>query len=316
MQTTSNGYTIPFWISSDYYTHVLHNNPALINEFPRLQKDMPEINSDHSDLHIYPYIHAMPAILSMGCNHNCSFCPTAKIFKGNIYYGDYDKILYNYRNMNVHFLDENFFRNDMKHLLPLLKHYNIKWLAMSHFNDAMEVYENFGEKYLYECGLRVIEIGLENISLMRKVKGDGIQNKKIEIYYLNLTLLPGETKETIQSTSNWMKTHSLRNPIHYDNALWYTPGQFYFPYSNPVNDGIMLKTKYARVVPTYVPNSLLNQTATVLNEKIINKYTYFLYTPEHVFHPKTKSFSIREFVGNDYKKVMWVVEGIRIGAII
>lgn len=316
MQTQVNGYIIPFWISSDYYEKVLDNNPQNINLFPDLQKNIPEINKDHSDLHIYPYIKATPAILSMGCNNQCSFCPTAHIFKGKIYYGDYEKILLNYINQNVHFLDENFFHNDMKSLLPLLKKYNIKWLAMAHFEDVMKVYEEFGEDYLYDCGLRVIEIGLENIALMRKVTGDGVPNCKIEIYYLNLSLLPGETKESIRETAEWMKRHNLRNPIYYNNALWYSPGQYYFPYKKEEKEGILLKTKYARIIPTYVPNSLLDQTVTVINIELVNRYMYFMYTFRHIFEPKYSTFKVRDFVGDDYRKVMWIVVGIRIGAIV
>lgn len=316
MQTQFNEYIIPFWISSDYFEKVLDNDPRNINLFPELQKVNPEINKDHSDLHVYPYTKAIPAILSMGCNNQCSFCPTAHIFKGRIYYGDYEKILPNYENLNVHFLDENFFHNDMKRLLPLLKKYNIKWLSMGHFEDVMRTYDEFGEEYLYDCGLRVIEIGLENISLMRKVKGNGVPNRKVEIYYLNLSLLPGETKETIKETAEWMKSHSLRNPIYYNNALWYSPGQYYFPYEKKEESGILLKTKYARIVPTYVPDSLLDETVTVLNCEIINKYVHFMYTREHIFTPAHTSFKVREFVGKDYRKVMWIVVGIRIGAIV
>lgn len=316
MKTVFNGYTIPFWISSDYFVNILDNDPQKINCFPQLQKLYPEINRDHSDLHIYPYTDAIPAILSMGCNNQCSFCPTGKAFHGRIYYGDYDLILSNYKNQNVHFLDENFFRNDMKTVLPLLKKYNVTWLAMGHYEDVMNAYEEFGEKYLYECGLRVIEIGLENIALMRKVQGDGIPNSLIEIYYLNLSLLPGENVATIKETANWMKTHSLRNPIHHFNGVWYAPGQYYFPYDNVVKNGIMLKTNLARVVPTYVPYSFLNDTVTISNVELVNKYAFFLATKDHMFYPKHKTFTISDFVEQDYRKIMWTIIGIRVGAII
>ena len=58
MQTEFNGYIIPFWISSDYFEKILNNNPKNINLFPEFQKMSPEINKDHSDLHIYPYTEA------------------------------------------------------------------------------------------------------------------------------------------------------------------------------------------------------------------------------------------------------------------
>lgn len=309
-------HVVPFWISSDYYDKVLHNDPNNINKFWEIQEKYPEINHDHNNLHIYPYTEARPAILSMGCNNQCDFCPAAKIFKGKIYFGDPEIILPHYENENVHFLDENFFHNDMDVILPLLKKYNIKWLAMSHYEDTMAVYEKYGEDYLYDCGLRVIEIGLENIALMRKVKGDGVPNRRIEIFYLNLTFLPGETKSTIQQTAEWMKSHCMRNPIISYNGLWFAPGQYYFPYGKPEPDGILLKTKYARVVPTYIPNSFLDQDLKIIDIDLINKYSQFVYTKEYIFNPRSGTYNMREFIGNDYKKAMWATVGIRVGGII
>ena len=316
MKTVSNGYIIPFWISNDYFSNILNNNPLLINEFPRFQKEKPYINTDHSDLHIYPYIEALPAILSMGCRNTCSFCPTATAFKGKVYFGDPEIILPHYENMNVHFLDEDFFLNDMNRVLPLLRKYNIKWLAMSHFDNVALVYEKYGEDFLYDCGLRVVEVGLENISLMRKVKGNGLLNNKVEILYLNLSFLPGETKETIRETAHWMRSHNVKNPLLTYNGSWFSPGQYYFPYDKKHEDGIMLKTKYARVVPTYVPYSLLNQKMTILDYKLVNKYIHFIYSEEYQFFPKETEYMISSFIQDDYKKAMWLTVGLRVGAII
>lgn len=63
-------------------------------------------------------------------------------------------------------------------------------------------------------------------------------------------------------------------------------------------------------------DSLLDQTVTVLNCEMINKYVYFMYTRVHIFTPKYSSFKVREFVEKDYREVMWIVVGIRIDAII
>lgn len=308
---------VPFWISSDYFIHALKANPYSINNFCKIQMENPKLNKDHSDLHIYPYVKAKPAILSLGCRNLCSFCPTSKIYNGNIYFGDPEFILPHYKNHNIHFLDENFFLNDMDLVLPLLQKYNIKWLAMSHFDDAMEIYDKYGEDYLYYCGLRVVEIGLENIVLLRKVKNEGIPNQKTEIFYLNMTFLPNETKESIQQTSDWMKTHNLRNPIYHYNGLWYAPGQFYYPYNTQEKDGIILSTKYARVVPTYIPNSFLEQDFEVKDLELVNRYAQFIYSEKHTFClPPHKKYNIREFIDNSYVKAMWLVVGLRVGGLI
>jgi len=206
------------------------------------------------DLHIYPYDHAQPALLSMGCFNRCSFCPTAKHFQGNVYFGDPEIILPYYGGATVHFMDEDFFRNDMAVVLPLLDKLGIIWTAMSTFDSFAEVLSKYGDGMLYHYGLRCVEIGLENVDLMMKVKHD-ITTKMVEVYYLNMTCLPGETKQTIRNNREWMKDRSLKRPIHFNNGLWYAPGQFYYPYDTVRTDGIMLPSKYARTRPTYIPDT-------------------------------------------------------------
>ncbi len=307
---------VPFWITSDYFERVLKNNPENINRFWELQNAYPKINEDHSDLHIYPYVKAIPAVLSMGCNNQCSFCPTAEKFKGKIYFGDAERILPHYKDMNVHFLDENFFHNDMDIILPLLKKYNIKWLAMAHFEDVMNAYNKFGEDYLYDCGLRLIEVGLENIALMRKVPGDGVPNNKVEIFYLNLTFLPNETKSTIQETAEWMKTHNLKNPIYHYNGVWYAPGQYYFPYGKNEPDGIVLETEFARIVPTYIPNSFLNEEVEIIDKDLVNRYVHLVASKYNIQNPEKNHYIVKDFIGENFRKAIWLAIGIRVGGII
>lgn len=306
---------VPFLITSDYFERFLKNNPENINRFWEIQQKYPYINKDHSDLHIYPYTQAVPAVLSMGCNNQCEFCPTSKIFKGKIFFGDPELILPHYKDMNVHFLDENFFHNDMDIILPLLKKYNIKWLAMAHYEDVMAAYNKYGEDYLYDCGLRIIEVGLENIALMRKVPGDGVPNKKVEIFYLNLTFLPNETKSSIKETAEWMQTHNLKNPIYHYNGMWYSPGQYYYPYGKPEPDGIVLNTELARVVPTYIPNSFLDEEVQIIDKELVNKYVLLVTSKNNLFNPNKDKYLVRDFIGNDYRKAIWLTIGIRVGGI-
>lgn len=312
----SNSYVVPFKISSDYYEVVMESKPENINNFSELLKNYPEMMNDHNDLHIYPYTSAEPAFLSVGCNNRCEFCPTAEVFQGNIYYGDPQIILPKYSNKNIHFLDENFFYNDLDEILPLLKKYNIKWAAMGYFSDVQDAYHKYGEDYLFECGLRLIEIGLENIALMRKVDDEGIDNDKIEILYLNLSFLPGETKETIKENAEWMKEHSVNNPIYHNNGMWYSPGQYYYPYGKNEPNGIMLNSIYARSRPTFVPNSLLFQEIEIVSDEFVNKYIGLMYSDNYQLRPKNKRYTIRDFIDGDYKKAIWLTVGLRVGAIV
>ncbi|MDA8131123.1 MAG: radical SAM protein, partial [Elusimicrobia bacterium] len=200
-------YVVPFKQTLAYFKEVLKGDPANLDRFPQLHKASGW--NFNCDLHHYPYVHARPSMLSVGCKNNCFFCRTAEEFKGRVYYGDYAKILSNYENEQLHFMDEDFFTNpSMDGILKTLKGRRIIWLALTTYRNMAAALDKYGEDYLYECGMRTVELGLENVVLCRKVETH-LPLKKIRIYYLNLTALPGETKETIQENARWMTPRSM-----------------------------------------------------------------------------------------------------------
>jgi len=306
---------VPFKTPVDYFTQALDGKPENINRFYQIQKDDPQWLTYDNDLHIYPYVHAVPSMLSMGCNNKCKFCPTAKLHKGKVHFGDPEIIIPNYKNMNIHFMDENFFRNDMDVVLPLLRKYKIKWLAMSTYKETMKVIETYSEEYLYKCGLRCVEMGLENVDLMMKVDEAPYSFDEIAPYYLNMTFLPGETKETILNNAKWMRERmrSLEHPIHFNNGVWWAPGQFYYPYGRKHKDGIMLDGKYARTQPTYIPNSFLDQDMEIVDLEDVNYHSQLTY--DFKLYPEKDEYNIREFISGDVKRAMWVVVGLRVEGI-
>jgi len=309
--------TIPFKTPLDYFKEACNENPFLIDTFYEFMQTNESWKKQDCDLHIYPYTHAFPAMLSMGCKNTCYFCPTGQYYKGKIYYGNPAIIIPKYKNENVHFMDENFFANDMKTILPLLKENNINWLAMTTYEDACRIIEEYGELYLYECGLRILEIGLENIVLMKKVKEEIKEKyglKIIEIYYLNMTFLPNETKSSIRSNALWMMGRDLGRPIHFNNGIWYAPGQFYYPYDEIRNDGIMLESPFARTRPTYVPNTFLFESIKISDLEKVNYYSQLVFDTK--FYPQKTEYNIEEFIDKDYKKAMWLTIGLRCGAIL
>jgi len=208
---------IPFKTPVDYFKKILRGKYENINRFKTLLGN--RWQEYDCDLHIYPWTKARPGMLSVGCPNQCPFCPTAHLHKGRIHFGDYERIIPQYVDECIHFMDENFFYNNMEVVLPLLKKYNIRWLAMSDYESIVRVLETFGEYYLYECGLRVIEVGLENIVLYKKVQKE-IETQKIQIYYLNMTCLPEETKMSIKENAAWMEMSNkpIMNPIHFNNG--------------------------------------------------------------------------------------------------
>jgi len=305
------GASVPFKTPSEYFLNALGGDSSKIEHWDDIRAAV-GWDSEDNDLHVYPHTHAVSAMLSMGCEWKCKWCPTFKHFQGTVVKGDPEKILVRYEGKSVHFMDENFMHNDLDVVLPILKRLNIKWLCMTMYPNLVKALDKYGEDYLAECGLVCVEMGLENVSLMMKCKGD-LNVTKFSPYYLNLTCMPGETKETIQENAAWMKPRSLKDPIHYNNGLWYAPGQYYFTYGDVRDDGRFVDATRARVRPTYIPNSLLNQDFKIDSLSQANYYSQLVYGEK--MYPEKLTGNIGEFIGTDHKKAMWMVAGIRCGAI-
>jgi hypothetical protein len=307
---------VPFKTPTDYYADLLGGDPDALNRFHERWLARVDWRGYDEDLHVYPFTVARPAALSFGCPNRCSFCPTAALHKGRVVVGDPARILPPYAATCVHMMDENFFRApNFRDSLRYLKSYGIRWLCMSDFESTMAVLEEYGERELADCGLKVVEVGLENISLMRKVKGSGIPHSLIEIYYLNMTFLPGETKETIRATAEWMKPRSLQHPIHFNNGLWYAPGQYYFDYSGRSRtDGRYLDNpNHARTRPTFVPDTFLQQDFKVASMEETNYYSQLVY--DFKLYGRIVGGNIGEFVGSDWRRAAWLAVGLRVGGI-
>lgn len=320
---------IPFKTPTAYFFEALGGDESRINDFPSIFPTLgPEWATMDADLHAYPYTSAVPGMLSMGCPCVCFFCPTAKHFKGRVAYGDPEKIVPQYEGRTVHWMDENFLTHpDLADVLDLLKRFNVTWLAMSTAKAVNKALDQFGEDRLFESGLRVVEMGLENPALMMKVKQPPLLHRIIP-YYLNLTFLPGETPETVEEAALWMRQagRSIRRPIHHNNGVWYAPGQFFYPY-RPVeggpkgmiepeirDDGITLQPEHARTRPTFIPHTFLVEDYEIRDLEAANYYGQLVYGYK-VYDPP-RAGSIAQFIGNDPMRAAWLVTGIRCGAII
>jgi len=312
---------IPFKTPPDYFREILNSKYSNINSFFELYQNFDNYGDD-TDLHIYPYVTAQPGLLSVGCDKKCSFCPTFKLHKGNITNGDIDIIIPKYKDMSIHWMDENFFANDMTKILPLLKQYNIKSLVMSTASTINEVFDKFGEQYLYDCGIVAIETGLENVTLYNKVKLLTINPKLITMLYLNMSLFPKETKETLQANSQYMMDKTPNNLIHHYNFNWYSPGQYFYDYGVPTKDMISIEGNIARVLPTNLPTSLSNQSIQFTNIKLSNYYNRLInkisISPDLRFDGSIIEFvklDVYNILNNtlltEQEKLAYVVTGIR-----
>ena len=309
---------VPFKTPVDYFVQLLGGDKANLNRFHEIWSANPGWQGYDNDLHIYPYVDAKPAMLSAGCKNRCPFCPTAAFYNGNVYRGDFDKILPPYKGCQVHFMDEDFFENNydnMDDILKALRSLNITWLAMTHNSTLNKIIDRYGEDYLYDCGCVCIEVGLENVALMMKIRHE-VKLRRIALYYLNMVLLPGETKETIRANGKFMETRTLEKPIHFNNGTAYGPGQYYHIYDDNFfpADGLIMPGLFARAKPSYVPDSLLEQNFKIRSLEHANYFSQLVYGFKAYNPPKEGS--IAEFVELDSERLMWLIVGLRIGAIV
>jgi hypothetical protein len=314
-----------FKIPVDYFKDAMDGDPEGFYRLKTIQDENYEWVENDNDLHVYPYVHAVPAMLSAGCAQKCDFCPTSQYFKGTKYRADPERVLKDYVGQNVHFMDEDFFDNpDIDHILTLTQRYGIKFLAMSTYRNLRKMVDRYGERGLATKGLAVAEVGLENVALYKKVE-DVILNpsRHFEILFLNMTYLKGETKYTIQANAEWMKERSLRNPIHFTNGMWYSPGQYLYNYGthDSLPDRNRMSPPVSRSLPTFVPDSFLNEDFEINDLSRCNYYSQLVIDTK--LYPEKTAYNVEEFLkcsekkmqNVDYVKAMWLAIGLRVGGL-
>jgi len=312
-------YEIVFKTPVQYYVELLKENPDNINKMQDILKDNPEWLDSDGDLHIYPYVDAVPALLTAGCKNSCKFCPSYQYYKGRTFAGDYELVLNQLKNKQVHFMDEDFSNNDLDKIFPLIKKNNIQCLFMTTPNKFQDMINNYGEDYLYQHGVRAVEMGLENIIHMNKVKNFKIKKpEKIQILFLNISFFDGETKESLRENAKFIKQYDPSKLMYYNNYNSYGTGQFYFEYDANKREGlkekgIVIESRKARTSPTFVPNSFLNEDFEIIDLEKTNHYS--LLSNSVKFIPKKNNHNIFNFCGYDTKKYKWLVTGIKCGGI-
>ena len=81
------GAVVPFKTPSEYFLHALKGDPANMERWHEIRAEIGWEDEDN-DLHVYPYTHAVAAMLSMGCEWKCKWCPTFKHFQGTVIRAD------------------------------------------------------------------------------------------------------------------------------------------------------------------------------------------------------------------------------------
>lgn len=315
-----------FKIPVDYFRDAMAGDPEGFYRLKSIQDENYEWIANDNDLHVYPYVHAVPAMLSAGCAQRCDFCPTAQYFNGTKYRADPERVLRDYAGQNVHFMDEDFFDSpDIDDILLLTKKYGIRFLAMSTYRNLRRMVDRYGERGLADHGLAVVEAGLENVVLYKKVE-DQILNpsRYFEILFLNLTYLDGETKETIKANAEWMKLRSLKDPIHFTNGMWYSPGQYLYNYGthDSLPDRNRMSPPVSRSLPSFIPDSFLSEDFEIENLSLVNYYCQLV--ADTKLYPEKRTYNVEEFLkatekkmkNPDYVRAIWLAIGFRVGGLV
>lgn len=245
----------------------------------------------------------IPFFTSYGCPNSCSFCPATieQPRRVTLPVSAVHRTLEQLPagNRLVHFADEDFFADTRRAACILSKanRLGIKSIALA----CVESYYKFlttvpnAEALLRKMVL--VEIGLETISAslrkdMHKRKAlEGISTTEklsafspVPIFWFALSFFPGETLDTLNSTGRFLEKHGL---LPEDltlrirtNANVLGLGQFFMPYpgtkgvEKALKEGRVINKHPSRLIPSYIPNSLLQSVIKVTKSDEHTRYQY------------------------------------------
>jgi hypothetical protein len=235
-----------------------------------------------------------PLFASAGCPNKCAFCPVPAVKDKWLQLTvdeAKDAIRRTFiRGNNIHFMDEDFFldtkyavelihfMHDLQATIVAMGGMRIKWIALASVPSFARTLKELGEDYLVEAGLFLAEIGLESSNAKLRASmnktGDSTQleyilenSKKINKFWLTVTLFPGETITTLNDIGNFLKLHGTQADMHGDRLVTNGNvgglGQFFQRYYGttmyePSSElGWVLEERPIRLSPSFIPNSLL-----------------------------------------------------------
>lgn len=247
----------------------------------------------------------VPLFSSYGCGCNCTFCPVPPNRKHALN-RRVAVSLEEFRTMcqwafrndyNVHFCDEDFigfFGEGLEKLNVLrLRQTNprnnkiIFLTTVSSLKNLLNtlIHANIDpETYLREAGVHLIEVGLESPSLRAVMNKTGTMDDvmfivktlpKDMVFWLTMSLFPGENIQTLNDAGEWFDEHGFSINELGDRLSASTTGglgQFFQLYhdSNGYLDAargcIVLDGTPTRLSPSIIPMSLYNDCFTI-NEK-------------------------------------------------
>lgn len=234
-----------------------------------------------------------PLFTSYGCPNGCAFCPSTK----NCGRTRIEVPLPHVKAMlnsclekgirSIHFTDEDFFF-DIDRAYEILKSIQDSGYHLIALGSAKAVFDfikKYGTEVLLYSGLEIIEIGFESGSEnVSKSMGSGksltdcqrlaeIQNElPCRIFWLVQTFFPGENIHSLNETGKFMRQYGFNMEDVVGrlrtNGTKGGLGQFFQPYHGTAihhslsNKGIFLTERPVRLIPSYLPNTFLEDTIT------------------------------------------------------
>jgi hypothetical protein len=241
-----------------------------------------------------------------GCKNNCSFCPVTPNLPNKTYIDipasfafeslkQYQELV---PGSGVHFTDEDFFIDPLKarfilsenKIIQTNKPSIIALASVSTFTKFLDTFhdDEKARAFCSDVGLSLIEVGLETASVaLSKKMGKPVVSKSValaermkgwetRILWLTLTLSPGETLSSIRETGSFLEKYGM-SPSDMTARLKTNGtigglGQYFqiYPgtraYHKVQEEGIMLTEAPTRLIPSFIPNSLLQDKIHVLRD--------------------------------------------------
>lgn len=222
-----------------------------------------------------------PIHTSYACSNGCFFCPGSK---NNCRRMDYLPLanvaaklqfFHNHGWNNLHFVDENMAVNNerMHEVLTIGKKIgNFNSIILGDSVNLLKFIHRYGETFLQEHGVFLLEIGFEGSNLLDTKGGNKHVKACEELYricpdltfFLTITFSPGETIETLNRTGEWLRNYGKKPEELMErirtNGTEGGLGQFFQPYPDLPYDAAGLHSPFnpTRLYPSFIPASFLN----------------------------------------------------------
>jgi radical SAM superfamily enzyme YgiQ (UPF0313 family) len=280
-----------------------------LNQLPFLDYKLVDLDKYNTNIHIPKYCgKTINMLTSRGCLGNCIYCNSPSFYKGNLRERSVKNVINEIKFQikdvnikNVHFTDDNFLSNPdrLKDICQLITKNKIKinWICIARADSIVKSKSVI--KYMKQAGCVGVEIGVEtpNTLILRQfnknelpsdiIKANNILIKyKIKPMYLFMSYCPGETvnspyqalelycnlKKVIISKNNIPMFRNIYSEDLAGHIMRVSPGAQIYNLKDKIGIDLTKSwTDHFEENLGFLPNSILNDTPQLTNQKYLNK---------------------------------------------